>query len=63
MEHEEEEQNYYKPVRISVFSNKNYIGYESKDERNKTLSVKKYLDKIRPFLEDIINSLKKSNTW
>ena len=32
-------------------------------DRNKTLSVEEYLNKIRPYLKDIINSLKKSDTW
>ena len=38
-EHEEEE-NYYKPVRVSNSWNNNYIVYESNSARNKTLSVK-----------------------
>ena len=37
--------------------------YESKCDRNKTLSVEKYLNKIRTYLKDIINNLKKSDTW
>ena len=28
-----------------------------------TLSVEEYLNKIRPYLKDIINNLKKSDTW
>ena len=28
----------------------------------KTLSVKKYINKVRPYLKDIINILKKSGT-
>ena len=39
----------------------NYIEYESKGDRNRTLSVKKYLNKIRPYLKYIINNLKKSD--
>ena len=58
-----EEENCYKPVRASNFSSNNYIEYESNDDRNKTLSVEKYLNKIRPYLKDIINNLKKSETW
>ena len=27
------------------------------------LSVEEYFDKIRPYLKDIINDLKKSDTW
>ena len=59
----EEEENYYKPVRISNFWSNNYIEYEIKGDRNKTLSVEKYLNKIRSYLNDIINNLKKSDTW
>ena len=41
----------------------NYIGYESKGDRNKALSVKEYLNRIRTYWRDIINNLKKSDTW
>ena len=61
-EHEEEE-NYCKPVKVSNFWSNNYIEYKSNGDRNKTLSVEEYLTKIRPCLKDIINNLKKSNTW
>ena len=55
--------NYYKSVRVSNFWSKNYIEYKSNDDRNKTLSVKEYLNKIRAYLKGIINNLKKSGTW
>ena len=61
-EHEEEEENYYKPVRVSNFWSNNYIEYKSNGDKNKTLSVEEYLNKIRPYLKDI-NNLKKSDTW
>ena len=35
---------------------------ESSGSRIKTLSVEEYVDKIRPYLKDIINNLKKSDT-
>ena len=38
-EHENEEENYYKPVRVNNFWSKNYIEYESNGVRNKTLSL------------------------
>ena len=60
-EHEEEE-NYYKPVRVSNFWSNNYIECKSTDDRNKTLSVEEHLNKIIPYLKDIINNLKKSDT-
>ena len=31
-------------------------------DKNKTLSVEEYLPKIRPYLKDFINDLKKSDT-
>ena len=37
--------------------------YESNGDGNKTLSVKEYLNKIRPYLKNLINDLKKSDTW
>ena len=59
----EEEENYYKPLRVSNFWSNNYIEYKSSRDRNKTLSVEEYLNKIRSYLEDIIINLKKSDTW
>ena len=59
----EEEEDYYKPVRVaSNFYNKNYIKYESNGDRSKTLSIKEYLHKIKPYLKAIINNLPKSDT-
>ena len=40
----------------------NYTEYEINDNRNKTLSVEENLNKIRPYLQDIINDLKKFDT-
>ena len=39
------------------------IEYEIYSDRNKTMSVEEHLNKIRPYLKDIINNLKKSDTW
>ena len=37
--------------------------YKSNGDRNKTLSVEEYLNKIRQYLKDIImNNIKKSDT-
>ena len=43
-EHEKEEENYYKPVRVSNFCSNNYIEYETNGDINKTLSVEEYLN-------------------
>ena len=56
------EENYYKPVRVNNFWSNNYIEYKSKGDRNKTLSVEECLNKISPYLKNIINNLKKSDT-
>ena len=40
---------------------KNYVEYKSNGDRNKTLSIKKYLDKTKPYLKDIKNNLRKSD--
>ena len=58
-----EEENYYKPVRVGNLWSNNYVAYESNGDRNKTLSVEEYLNKIRPYLKDMINNLKKSDKW
>ena len=56
---EHEAENYYKPVRVSNVWSKNYTEYESKGDRNKTLSFKEYLNRNKTYLKDIINNLKK----
>ena len=48
---------------VNKFWSKNDIEYEGNRDGNKTLSVAEYLNKIRPYLKDIINNLKKSDTW
>ena len=58
-DHQRHKENYYKPVRISNFWNNNYIEYESNSDKNKTFLVEEYLNKIRPYLKDIMYNLKK----
>ena len=57
----EGEEYYYKQSRVSNIWTNNYIKYESNGDKNRTLSVKKYLNKIRPYLKDI-NNFKKYAT-
>ena len=45
---EHEEENYYKLVRVNNFLSNNYSEYRRNGNRNKTLSVEGYLNKIRP---------------
>ena len=37
--------------------------YESNGNKNRNLSIKEYLNKIHSFLKNIINNLKKIDTW
>ena len=60
---EYEKKNYYKPVAVGSSWSNNYIKYESIGERNTTLSVEQYVNKIKPYLKDIISNLKKYDTW
>ena len=39
-----------------------YWEYESNENRDKTLSLENHLNKIRPYLKDIINDLRTSDT-
>ena len=50
------------PVRVCNFWSNNYIKYLRNCDRNKGILVEEYLNKIRPYLKDIINNLKKSGT-
>ena len=58
-----QEDNYHKPATVGNFWNNSYIKYESSGDRNKNLSAKEYLGKIKPYLRDIIINLQKSDKW
>ena len=47
---------------VSAF-NDNYIQHESIEDKDKTLTIKEYLDMIRPYLSDIINDHKTQGKW
>ena len=52
------DEHYYKPIKTNDAFNSNYIEYESKGDKNKTLLIKEYLNMIKPFLRDIKNHYK-----
>ena len=58
----EQQEDYYKPVTVGNFWNNSYTKHESNGDINKNLSIKEDLDKIKPYLKDIINDLQKSDT-
>ena len=59
------DEDYYKPVISDSTFNSNYIQYESmgSEDQDKILTVKKYLDKIKAYLSDMINNHKTQGTW
>ena len=46
-----EEEDCYKPKRVSNFWNNNYVKYESNGDINKNLSLEEYINKIKPDFE------------
>ena len=60
---QQQQENYYKPKRIINLVNNHYIEYESNGDRNRNLSLEKYLNKIKPCLKDIIIDLQNSDKW
>ena len=61
--HEAEEEYYYKPIIVSNLWSNNYVENQKVGDGNNTLSVEEYLNKIRPYLKDIINNLRNADTW
>ena len=57
------DEDYYKPIKANDAFNSSYIECESKGERNKILSIKEYLNMIRPYLRDITNDNKTQGEW
>ena len=44
------------------FCSNNYIEYESNGDKDKNLSIEKYVSKIKPYLKDTTTDLQKSDT-
>ena len=59
----EQEEDYYKPKRVNIFWNNNYIEYESNGDENRNLSLDECFNKIEPYLRNIITDLQNSDTW
>ena len=52
-----EQEKKIKPVKVDNFWRKHYVKYETNGDRNKTLSVEEYINKIKPCQKDIINDI------
>ena len=50
-------------LKVNNFWNNNYIEYENNGDKNRNLSLDKYLNKIKPYLRNIIIGLQNSDTW
>ena len=59
----EEEDAYYKSIKVGNFWKNDYIEYGNNGDKNKNLSIKEYLNEIKPYLKDIITDLQKCGTW
>ena len=59
------DENYYKPIITNSAFNCNYIQHENMggEGKDKILSVKKYLDKIKRYLIDMINNHETQGKW
>ena len=56
------EKDYYRPVRAHNFYSNKDIEQESNGDRNKTLLIKEYLNKVKAYLEGIKNDITKYET-
>ena len=56
----EREELLYKFKRVNNFWNNTYIEYESDGDKNRSLWLDEYLNKIKPYLRNIINHLQNS---
>ena len=57
------DEDYYKTIIAKGAFNSSYIQYESKGGKGKNLSIKKYLNMIKPYLSDITNDHKSQEKW
>ena len=59
----EQKEDYYEPKRVTIFWNNNYIEYESNVDKNRSLSLDEYLNKIKLYFRNITISLQNSDPW
>ena len=57
------DEDYYRPIITNDASNNSYIQYESKGNKDKTLTPSEYLDMINPYLSYIINDHETQGEW
>ena len=52
------DEDYHEPILVKSAFDGSYIQYETKGDKGKNLSIKRYLKMIRPYLSDLINKHK-----
>ena len=57
------DEDYYKPIIVNGALNNSYIQYESKGNKDKTLTLSEYLHMIKPCLSHIIDNHKTHGEW
>ena len=58
---ENSEDDYYKPILVVSSFKGGYKEYENRGDKDKTLSIEQYLNKIIPYLKELINNQKAIN--
>ena len=57
------DEEYHKPTKTKGVFNDNCIEYESKEDKDKNLSLEDYLHIMKPYLRDMINNHKTHAEW
>ena len=57
------EEYYYRPIKSSNSFSTNYIKYNSNGDKDKTILFKEYLDKIKPYLSNMIDNSMTQGEW
>ena len=60
---ESDNDQFFKPIKVVYAFSSNCIEYESDGDNDKSLSIKEYLNKIRPYLSDMIKDFKTQGEW
>ena len=61
--YESDEEDYNQPIRTDNAFSSNYIEYGSNGDEDKKLSITDYLDKIRPYLNNLIDGHRSQGEW
>ena len=57
------DEDYHKPIKTKSSFTSNYIEYKSKGDKDRKLSIKKYIYMITPYSRDMINDHKTKTEW